>query len=210
MLPCLTPPPQVRQLPELAQVNERCLDLQRSRASGSSSSSKKKASLQGAATSNVVGFLGASRPRQQQQQQRRQRKSAGCPYLSVEGGASAWDDFKSHVLRSPMDVEELASLGRKQKVGAQHVHCMHLLLNKVFVDVEKLSCQSDGHCRSICCCGLHTLTAWASCPWFQGSRLLQSPGSICVLVKGCWHHVCQPPHSSYVSTACEDMMVALR
>jgi hypothetical protein len=75
--------------------------------------------LQGAANSSVVGFLGASRPRQQQQQ-RRQRKSAGCPYLSVEGGASAWDDFKSTVLRSPMDVEELASLGRKQKVGHMH------------------------------------------------------------------------------------------
>jgi hypothetical protein len=108
----------VRQLSELSQVNERCLDLQRNKASGSSSS-KKKAALQGAATSNVVGFLSASRPRQQQQQQqqRRQRKSAGCPYLSVEGGPSAWDDFKQHVLRSPMDVEELANLGRKQRVG---------------------------------------------------------------------------------------------
>lgn len=122
LLPCVRVcMAQVRQLSELSQVNERCLELQRNKAS--SSSKRRGAAAEGAAalTSSVVGFSGAPRPRQQQQQLQRQRqrgsrKAAGCPFLSVEGGAAAWSDFKDLVLETPMDVEELASLGRKMKV----------------------------------------------------------------------------------------------
>lgn len=111
---------QVRQLSELSQVNERCLELQRNKAS--SSSKRRGAAAEGAGaaalTSSVVEFSGAPRPRQQQQRQRQRssRKAAGCPFLSVEGGAAAWSEFKDLVLETPMDVEELASLGRKMKV----------------------------------------------------------------------------------------------
>lgn len=113
---------QVRQLSELSQVNERCLDLQRNKSAASSS--KRKSSLtdasgSAAVNSSVVGFSGAPRPRQQPRRQRSSRKASGCPFLSVEGGATAWDDFKDLVLGAPMDVEELASLGRKMKVGAE-------------------------------------------------------------------------------------------
>jgi hypothetical protein len=110
---------QVRQLSELSQLNERCLELQRNKASSSSKRRGAAADGAGAAalSSSVVGFSGAPRPRQQQQRQRSSRKTAGCPFLSVDGGAAAWSDFKDLVLETPMDVEELASLGRKMKVG---------------------------------------------------------------------------------------------
>jgi hypothetical protein len=110
---------QVRQLSELSQVNERCLDLQRNK-SASSSSKRKSTPADGAGSaavnSSVVGFSGAPKPRAQQRRQRSSRKTAGCPFLSVEGGAAAWDDFKDLVLGAPMDVEELAILGHKMKV----------------------------------------------------------------------------------------------
>lgn len=110
---------QVRQLSELSQVNERCLDLQRNK-SASSSSKRKSTPGDGlssaAVNSSVVGFSGAPKPRAQRRRQRGSSKTAGCPFLSVEGGAAAWDELKDLVLGAPVDVEELASLGRKMKV----------------------------------------------------------------------------------------------
>lgn len=117
----------MRKLSDLSQVNERCLELQRNRST--SSSSKRKASAGsaahsgsgtagaagGAGRSNVVGLSGAPKPRRQRSSG---RKAAGCPYLSLEGGAAAWEDFKDMVLAAPMDVEELATLGRRMKVGS--------------------------------------------------------------------------------------------
>jgi hypothetical protein len=112
---------QVRQVSELSQVNERCLDLQRNK-SASSSSRHKSTPADGhgsIAINSVVGFSGAPKPRaRQQRRQRSSRKPTGCPFLSFEGGAAGLDDFKDLVLGAPMDVEELASLGRKMKVGA--------------------------------------------------------------------------------------------
>ena len=110
-------PVQVRQLSELSQINERCLELQRNKASTNSSSKRHSSPA-----NTVIGFSGAPRPSQQQQQRRqRQRsskgKSGGCPYLSAQGGAAAWDDFRDLVLSASMDVEELASLGSKMKVA---------------------------------------------------------------------------------------------
>lgn len=123
---------QVRQLSELSQVNERCLELQRNKSSASSSKRKGARHDPPAAaanTSSVVGFSGAPRPPQQQQRRRGsgsgsgggRSKSGGCPYLSVEGGVSGWEDFADTVLASPMDVEELAALGGRMKVGCSDV-----------------------------------------------------------------------------------------
>jgi len=110
----------VRKLSDLSQVNERCLELQRNRSTSSNSKRKASAgsaahsgSTGGAAHSNVVGLSGAPKPRRQRSSG---RKAAGCPYLSLEGGAAAWEDFKDMVLAAPMDVEELATLGRRMKV----------------------------------------------------------------------------------------------
>lgn len=54
---------------------------------------------------------------QQRQQRQRKPRAAGCPYLSPPGGAGVWGDFTEMVLAAPIDVEELANLGRKQQVG---------------------------------------------------------------------------------------------
>jgi hypothetical protein len=121
---------QVRQLSELSQVNERCLDLQRSKSASSSSKRKSTPADRPGSTavnSSVVGFSGAPKLRAQQRRQRSSRKTAGCPFLSGEGGAAALDDFKELVLGAPMDVEELASLGRKLKVGVS-LYGMHPML----------------------------------------------------------------------------------
>jgi hypothetical protein len=117
----------VLRLGELSQINERCLDLQRSKAS----SSRKAAALSTANTADgptpdsssaraapkgVVGFM--QQPgRQRGKQRQRQKKGGGCPFLSVEGGAAGWEEFADLVLAAPIDVEELASMGRRKKVG---------------------------------------------------------------------------------------------
>jgi hypothetical protein len=120
---------QVLRLGELSQINERCLDLQRSKAS----SSRKAAALgttntsdgptptaadsssTGASSKGVVGFM--QQPGRQRGKQRQRQNKAGCPFLSVEGGAAGWEEFADLVLAAPIDVEELASMGRRKKVG---------------------------------------------------------------------------------------------
>jgi hypothetical protein len=120
-------PLQVLRLGELSQINERCLDLQRSK----TTSSRKAAALastnalvtaaadtssSAAGSRGVVGLV-QQQPVRQRSKQRQRVKAAGCPYLSVEGGAAGWEEFAELVLAAPIDVEELASLGRRKKVS---------------------------------------------------------------------------------------------
>jgi hypothetical protein len=121
-IPCLLP--QVLQLGELSQINERCLDLQRSKGSSSrkaaalsaanTASSKTTAAAAENSSKGVVGL--AQQPARQRGKQRQRQKQAGCPYLSVAGGAAGWEEFADLVLAAPIDVEELASMGRRKKV----------------------------------------------------------------------------------------------
>lgn len=121
---------QVRELSELSQVNERCLELQRNKSA--KSSSNKRTSLQkdhgvcSDTTGGVVALSGAARPKQRQQ--RSSRKAAGCPFLHVQGAPAAFDDFQELVLGTPMDVEELAAVGRNMKVHHPASHCCTIVL----------------------------------------------------------------------------------
>lgn len=136
---------QVLRLQQLSQINDRCLELQRNKAASHSNSSggRKAAALNptgnagstasggggGASDGSVhaAGDCGSQGVVGFMQQPRRQRssggsklkkgKQAGCPFLAVEGGAAGWEDFTDLLLAAPIDVEELASLGREKKVG---------------------------------------------------------------------------------------------
>lgn len=102
-------PVQVLKLQNLSQINERCLELQRSK-----TSSRKAAAAETSSSSQQVVSL------MQSGKKRRQGKKAarsGCPYLSVEGGSAGWDGLTDLMLAAPVDVEELANLGRKKKVS---------------------------------------------------------------------------------------------
>lgn len=111
---------QVLRLGKLSQINERCLDLQRSRASSSRKAAAAAAASTSAAASDskggVVGLM--QQPAKQRSRQRQRQAKAGCPFLAVEGGAAAWEEFGELVLAAPIDVEELASMGRRKKVSA--------------------------------------------------------------------------------------------
>ncbi|WIA09167.1 hypothetical protein OEZ85_008578 [Tetradesmus obliquus] len=110
---------EVLRLGELSQINERCLDLQRSRASSSrkAAAAAAAASTSAAASDSKGGVVGLmQQPVKQRSRQRQRQAKAGCPFLAVEGGAAAWEEFGELVLAAPIDVEELASMGRRKKV----------------------------------------------------------------------------------------------
>lgn len=104
---------QVLKLQNLSQINERCLDLQRNKSSKSRQTAAAEAP--NSTGQQVVSFM-------QQSSKRRQRKQAGsggsCPYLSA-AGAAAWEGFSDLVIAAPIDVEELAKLGKKKQVSCR-------------------------------------------------------------------------------------------
>eukprot|EP00879_Flechtneria_rotunda_P018409 GHRR01019311.1.p1 GENE.GHRR01019311.1~~GHRR01019311.1.p1 ORF type:complete len:601 (+),score=184.42 GHRR01019311.1:196-1803(+) len=118
---------EVRRLEELNHINERCLDLQRNKGS---SSSRKAASLGPETFATAVeqegmdhGGQGYSNSLQKTSQQRgskarqkRSNKASGCFFLAAKKDAASWESFKELVLAAPIDVEELANMGRKQKI----------------------------------------------------------------------------------------------
>eukprot|EP00775_Hariotina_reticulata_P007938 gene7938-8134_t len=128
---------QVLELRELGLINERCMQLQQRKAKcsrGSSSSSKKAAvgaaegshhsaagSSHGCGGGVVSGLLQQQTQRGQPHRasSRGRRKGTGsssaCPYLSVAPGV--WEEFTDLVLAAPVDVEELAAMGRKKKLS---------------------------------------------------------------------------------------------
>jgi DEAD_2 len=102
---------------ELQQINERCMDLQRTRRAAhgrSKARALESPPREGAAPSSVVG-LAAQRPRARRRQLGRSR--GGCPFLSTEGGSVGWEAFGDMLLAAPHDVEELATLGRRNGVS---------------------------------------------------------------------------------------------
>ena len=114
-------PLQVRELQSLTSINERCQELQRNKRN---SSGRKTAALnpsfhtKGAATGDKLGSLANPKPHKG----RAKSSDQGCPFLRVQDGEAGWERFKDAVLASPLDVEELARMGRSKQVrlsGAQ-------------------------------------------------------------------------------------------
>lgn len=125
---------QVRRLQELSQINERCMELQRRKPAAASRKSPalQPSSASGCGGSSVVAF-GQTQPARPAHGGRRQRAArgsggrGGCPFLAPPGGAAAWESFRGMVLAAPVDVEELAAMGRKRQVRACCCHCCLLL-----------------------------------------------------------------------------------
>eukprot|EP00877_Chromochloris_zofingiensis_P012995 jgi/Chrzof1/794/Cz01g29030.t1 len=100
---------QVLKLRDISQINERCMELQRTKRSKTAAINNPDSTV---GTSKDMASAAATLAKPARK--KAACKAGGCPYL--QGGLASSISFKDAVLVQPVDVEELSRMGKAKKV----------------------------------------------------------------------------------------------
>lgn len=114
--------PQVLKLRDISQINERCMELQRTKRSKTAAINNPDSTV---GTSKDMASAAATLAKPARK--KAACKAGGCPYL--QGGLASSISFKDAVLVQPVDVEELSRMGKAKKVcrGVKGLPCHPVL-----------------------------------------------------------------------------------